>query len=160
MKEIELVRQAISEKGRVVFSFTGKSMYPTLKETMKLTIVSVSPKKIRNCDIIAYEENNIIVAHRVIDTIKKDGEFTFITKGDNQPFGGVSWVDEKALLGKIETAFYENSSEKNILNNNFLVRLFYLSFGWLYLFYRKSVRRYLPKFLRVFLKNIVAGIYL
>lgn len=154
-----MIKQAVATKGKANLSFSGKSMHPTLKDAMVVTISRFLPESIRVSDIIAYQQNNQIVAHRVIKIIKNNGEISFITKGDNQPFGGVSFVGQKDCLGKIKNAFTSSFCEKNILNENLLYRMSYVLIGRLYLFYRGFIRRYLPEFLRIIIRGFVGNVY-
>ena len=160
MSSIELIKQAITTKGKAKLCFSGKSMYPTLRDSMTVTISNISsPSAIKTSDIIAYQQNNTITAHRVIGVIHDNGEIAFITKGDNQPFGGISKIGSKDLIGRVESAFYKDRSEKNILNKNICYRQLYVGLGKAYLFYRKFIRRHLPEFLRIFLKELIGGLY-
>lgn len=159
MDSVELIKQAVATKGKANLSFSGKSMHPTLKDAMVVTISRFLPESVRVSDIIAYQQNNQIVAHRVIKIIKNNAEILFITKGDNQPFGGISEVRRGDFIGRIKSAFYANSGEKNILRENMLYRLLYVWAGRLYLFYRRSIRNHIPDSLRLFLKAFVENIY-
>jgi signal peptidase I len=58
------------------------SMYPTITENAKgVNIVPESPAEIKAGDIITYEQDNILIVHRVVE-IGDDGEWYAITKGD------------------------------------------------------------------------------
>ncbi|HOX54846.1 MAG: signal peptidase I [Candidatus Omnitrophica bacterium] len=159
MNSIELVREAVIANGKVILPFSGKSMYPTLKDAMVVTISRILPESIRIADIIAYQENDQVAAHRVIKIKRDNGAISFITKGDNQPFGGIAEVRQKDLIGRINCAFYADSDGKNILNENIIFRLFYVGLGRIYLFYRKALRDHMPDSLRLFLKTLVGNIY-
>jgi len=159
MSSTELIKQAIATKGRANLLFSGKSMYPTLKDSMMLSIVKASFPSIKVSDIIAYQDDNIIVAHRVIGKVYNNKELAFITKGDNQPFGGIGRVEQKDLIGKVVGAFYKDGLKENILNKNLLYSLSFVFLGRAYLFYRKFIRKNIPEFLRMFLKEFVRGLH-
>lgn len=159
MNSAELLKQAVAAKGKANLSFSGKSMYPTLKDSMVVTISRVLPESVRVSDVIAYQQDNQIVAHRVIGIIRNNRDFSFVTKGDNQPFGGINEVQKKDFIGKIKSAFYAGSEEQNILSENIFYRLLYVGIGRVYLFYRKFIRNYLPDSLRLFLRALVGNIY-
>lgn len=160
MNSLELVKQAIATKGKANLSFKGISMYPTLKDSMMLTISRIPQEAVKISDIIAYQQDSQIVAHRVINIIRNNGEVLFITKGDNQPFGGVSRISQRDLIGKVERAFYQNFPANNILNKNNFYCFSYLCLGRAYLFYRKFIRRYLSDSLRIFLRTLVGNLYI
>lgn len=160
MSSVELIKQAIATKNKANLPFIGKSMYPTLKDSMVVTINRILPEEVKISDIIAYQQDNLIAAHRVIDVIRDNGKLLFVTKGDNQPFGGIAQVRQSDLIGKIDKAFYKDSSEKDILNKNILYRSLFVSLGRVYLFYRRFVREHLPESLRIFFKAVVGRLYL
>jgi len=133
-------------------------MYPTLKESMMLTITDILPLAINISDIIVYQQNGAIVAHRVIDIIRDDGGIAFIAKGDNQPFGGIAQIRGKDLIGKVEGAFYKDLPGENILTKKRYHRLLYVWLGRAFLVFRKF-KRYLPGFLKTYLRYVVKSLY-
>ncbi len=155
-----LLKEAVEKNDQAMVNYTGNSMYPTLKDSMKLAIRKIQPASIKPADIIAYKQSAIIVVHRVINAVRASAGICFITKGDNQPFGGITEIKEKDLIGRVEGAFYADLPQKNILIKDKYYGLWYVLLGRMYLFYLKYVKSYLPEFLRIFIKNFVAGTYL
>lgn len=159
MDTIELVKGALSEKGKVNINFTGSSMYPSLKESMMVTIVAVPLQNIKAADIIAFRQEEEIVSHRVIEIIHQNGEITFVTKGDNQPFGGISFVNQENFIGKVSRAFYKEAPQSNLLTKDILFGKLYLLLGKVFLVYRK-IKRFIPGFIRSPLKYSAGNFYL
>lgn len=150
-----LIKEALDKQGYAVVGYSGISMYPTLKEGMKIKITKVSPLWLKPSDIIVYVQENIIVAHRLI-RILSNGEM--ITKGDHQPFGGICQIKESALLGRALSLFYESSPEKNLLAKNWLIDFFYVFMGRAFLVYDRN-RLFFPKLLKIVLKYLVRSLY-
>ena len=46
-------------------------------------VKEVDTKEIKKNDIIAFQENGIVITHRVVDIVEEDGETRYVTKGDN-----------------------------------------------------------------------------
>ena len=55
---------------------------------------------IKKEDIIAFRKDDIVITHRVIDTVEKDGSIYFKTKGDNNNTADEALVSENDLEGK------------------------------------------------------------
>jgi len=76
------------------------SMYPEIKIGDAVLIKKCSPNDVELQDIIEYQMEDYTVIHRVIDIYQKDGEFFFITKGDNNNDPDYIPVREEQLIGK------------------------------------------------------------
>lgn len=60
-----------------------------------------NPNDITEGDIIEYQMEGYTVIHRVISKKQKNGDYYFITKGDNNNAEDVKPVEESQLIGKI-----------------------------------------------------------
>lgn len=76
------------------------SMYPEIKVGDAVLIKKCSPNDIEVQDIIEYQMEGYTVIHRVIEIYQEDGEFFFITKGDNNDDPDSIPVRESQLIGK------------------------------------------------------------
>ncbi|MBO5179496.1 MAG: signal peptidase I [Clostridia bacterium] len=76
------------------------SMYPEIKIGDAVLIKKCSPNDIEVQDIIEYQMEGYTVIHRVIEMYQEDGEFFFITKGDNNDDPDSIPVRESQLIGK------------------------------------------------------------
>ena len=108
-----------------------------MKEGMKLKVAKVLATSLKISDIVVYNQKNTIVAHRLICILPNKKNTILVTKGDNQPFGGVSEIEKFDLIGRAVEAFYENNAEKNLLVKNKLIDFFYVFMGKSYLFFKK-----------------------
>jgi len=74
------------KSGRGVrFKAPGRSMTPTIREDEMITVEPVSPSSVRKGDIILYNNETGVIAHRVVYIEKKQGSLTphsFILRGD------------------------------------------------------------------------------
>ena len=76
-------------------------MKPELGVGDMVLIQKCTPNDIKENDIIQYKRDKYTVVHRVIKKYQKDGEYFFITKGDNNKKEDMDPVREDQLLGKV-----------------------------------------------------------
>ena len=76
------------------------SMKPTINVGDLMIIQKCNANDIKVNDIIEYARKDYTVIHRVIDIYQEDGEFFFITKGDNNDSADSDPVRENQLKGK------------------------------------------------------------
>lgn len=60
------------------------------------------PGEIENGTVIAFENNLMLITHRIIDIIYLDGEYSYKTKGDFNEFADSYIVEEKDLRGVVK----------------------------------------------------------
>lgn len=71
--------------GWQVVDVLSGSMTPTYPIRSVLAVESVDPADVRAGDVIAFRRQgdaNVLVTHRVVSVERRDGELTFVTKGD------------------------------------------------------------------------------
>lgn len=76
-------------------------MEPTINVGDVVIVKKCNANDIEIDDIIEYARKDFTVIHRVIDKYQKDGEFFFITKGDNNNNVDSDHVREDMLRGKV-----------------------------------------------------------
>lgn len=153
-----LIKEALDKNGYAVLPYRGMSMCPTLREKMMVRLNKTDFASLKPADIIAYSQDEIIAIHRLISILSDKGSKMLVAKGDNQPFGGISYVGERQLLARAESAFYENAPEKNLLRNKWLNSTFYLFMGRLFLFY-DAHRLFFPGLVKNVVKCCVRLLY-
>jgi signal peptidase I len=77
---------------------SGISMYPTIQEGQLLRII-ITKDDIQKNHIIVYFQDNVMVAHRVLDMQKNKNKRTYFTRGDNQK--RVVEIHEDQILGVV-----------------------------------------------------------
>lgn len=75
------------------------SMSPFIQIKDQILVKKISPTQIHLGDIITFWQGNILVTHRVIRKINKNGNTYFIEKGDVNT--NYSRVDAQSIIGKV-----------------------------------------------------------
>lgn len=80
----------------------GGSMLPFFKDGQNLTVDCGEGEPIRVGDVIVFERTGRLCAHRVVARFQRDGESSYVEKGDNQ----LDWscVPQREVLGKVVAA--------------------------------------------------------
>lgn len=84
------------------FVIVSGSMKPTIMINDAILIKKVPEDKIAVGDIISFQQNGIIVTHRVIDIIYEDGVKKYQTKGDNNNAPDKQLVSYQQIEGKFQ----------------------------------------------------------
>uniref|UniRef100_A0A7J3Y060 Signal peptidase I n=1 Tax=Thermogladius calderae TaxID=1200300 RepID=A0A7J3Y060_9CREN len=71
----------------------GSSMYPLLREGDLVFAYRPPPAHIRVGDIIIYRVFNKLIIHRVIDVKIVNGDYYYVTQGDNNPIPDFIYFD-------------------------------------------------------------------
>lgn len=79
---------------------SGFSMYPTLKPKDKLMVSPIHIQHIAPGDIVAFQQNDLFVAHRVVSVSLVLGDYVLQTKGDSN-FAADETVAQADFLGRI-----------------------------------------------------------
>ncbi len=88
-------------------SFCGWKPFIVLSGSMEteifpgdLVIVKeVDADTLKKDDIVAFQEDNIVITHRIVDIVEVNGEKRYITKGDNNNTKDNGFVVEKQIEG-------------------------------------------------------------
>ena len=88
-----------------LIAIASNSMSPTYNRGDAVIYEKIDAKKLEVGDILAFQKNNIVVTHRIVEIWKKDGEYYFATKGDNNNTIDDFKIAEKNALGKVKTKF-------------------------------------------------------
>ena len=62
-------------------------------------VKEVDTKEIKKNDIIAFQENGVVITHRVVDIVEENGEVKYITKGDNNETVDSGFVKPEQVEG-------------------------------------------------------------
>lgn len=62
-------------------------------------VKEVDTKEIKKNDIIAFQENGIVITHRVVDIVEEEGETRYVTKGDNNEVADNDLVKPEQVEG-------------------------------------------------------------
>ena len=95
-------------KPNEVPSFFGWKPFITLSGSMETEIFAgdlavvktVDPKELKEGDIIAFRQDDIVITHRIAQKIEENGTVRFVTKGDNNNVEDIVPVYENMVEGK------------------------------------------------------------
>ena len=91
-------------------SFFGWKPFIVLSGSMETEIFAgdiavvkeVDLKELKENDIIAFREENVVITHRIVNIIETEDELKFITKGDNNKDNDSDYVLGENIEGKYQ----------------------------------------------------------
>ncbi|MBW2967844.1 signal peptidase I [Candidatus Woesearchaeota archaeon] len=92
-----------SEKGIGRSDFEGFRFWNGFNRGDLMVLIGAKPEKVRTGDVIVFQASRPDpIIHRVIDTNKQDGDYSFTTKGDHNAgvFYFETHIPEDAVIGK------------------------------------------------------------
>jgi signal peptidase I len=99
MLNIRLVFEEILQVGgNVAVRPTGSSMYPVIVTGDKLRISP--PVELHKGDIILFRSGDLMVCHRIIRILRKDGKISYQTRGDSY-LSSDEAVSAERVVGKV-----------------------------------------------------------
>lgn len=75
--------QSFSFFGMKLFIITTESMEPYINQNDIVITKKTKPENIKEGDVITFSKNEKVITHRVVEINDLNGEFSFVTKGDN-----------------------------------------------------------------------------
>lgn len=87
--------------GIYMFNIVSESMEPTFYKDDLVIVKKCKFTEFEKNDIITFKQDDRIISHRIIAVTKEDGEFKFITKGDNNNVKDKQAVAEVDIYGKV-----------------------------------------------------------
>ncbi|MGC8953921.1 MAG: signal peptidase I [Desulfurococcus sp.] len=104
----------------------GYSMLPTLREGDIVIVQKATPEAIRPGDVIIYSTGGKLIIHRVIKVVIRNGEYYYVTKGDNNSLPDFMYFENNIGIP------YNRVLGKVVSINDYIVKIPYL--GYLALF--------------------------
>ena len=86
--------------GFYVFNIISESMVPTFEKNDVVVVKRCAPEELQVGDIITFNHDDRTISHRII-RISRDGNISFITKGDNNEVADVDPVKGTDVYGKV-----------------------------------------------------------
>lgn len=80
----------------------SNSMMPIYERGDAIIYKKEKSSNVKEGDILVFRENNILITHRVIEIIKSNNHYQFITKGDNNLNNDNFKVEDKNVLGVVK----------------------------------------------------------
>lgn len=78
-----------------------QSMYPEIRAGDLVIIRECTPNDLKVGDVIQYKRDRYTVVHRIKEIKQTDGEYIYITKGDNNTSEDMDPVRENQIVGKV-----------------------------------------------------------
>jgi len=130
----------------------SSSMEPTLHVNDLIIVSHVNPRNIKVGDIIVFRspiEPNMLIVHRVIEVIEKNGVLMFKTKGDNNPVPDPWVVKENYVIGKVIFSIPYIGIIIRVIDENLLIRIWIIGIlivAIIYLEYKEYLTRKYSKY--------------
>ena len=87
--------------GIYMFNIVSESMEPTFYKDDLVIVKKCKMQELQKGDIITFKQDDRTISHRMIAITQEDGEFKFITKGDNNDILDKETVEMKDVYGKV-----------------------------------------------------------
>lgn len=87
--------------GIYMFNIVSESMEPTFYKDDLVIVKRCKMQELQKGDIITFKQDDRTISHRMIAITQEDGEFKFITKGDNNDILDKETVEMKDVYGKV-----------------------------------------------------------
>lgn len=87
--------------GIYMFNIVSESMEPTFYKDDLVIVKRCKMQELKKGDIITFKQDDRTISHRMIAITQEDGEFKFITKGDNNDILDKETVEMKDVYGKV-----------------------------------------------------------
>lgn len=88
-----------------LIAIASNSMSPVYRRGDAVIYEKINVKELKEGDILAFQKNNIVVTHRIVEIWKQNGKYYFTTKGDNNNSIDNGKVEERNVLGRVQTSF-------------------------------------------------------
>ena len=88
-----------------LIAIASNSMSPVYRRGDAIIYEKINVKELKEGDILAFQKNNIVVTHRIVEIWKQNGKYYFTTKGDNNNSIDNGKVEERNVLGRVQTSF-------------------------------------------------------
>jgi len=87
--------------GIYMFNIVSESMEPTLEINDVVVVQKCEPTKLKEGDIITFQQEERVISHRIQDITEERGTIKFKTKGDNNEIADPDQVEPKQVYGKV-----------------------------------------------------------
>ena len=87
--------------GIYMFNIVSESMEPTFYKDDLVIVKRCKMQELKKGDIITFKQDDRTISHRMIAITQENGEFKFITKGDNNDILDKETVEMKDVYGKV-----------------------------------------------------------
>ena len=97
----EMQEELFHRDGRGWFKVISRSMYPLIEVNDKVLVKKSAIHEVRTGDIVLFRTEELFVAHRIINIMKKAGSTLILQKGDANNYA--SLICPESIVGKVTT---------------------------------------------------------
>lgn len=112
--------------GYKTYEIVSRSMESTINKNDVIVVREVPKTEINENDIIAFDNGEEVITHRVIDIENIDGEIFYITKGDNNRNIDKDKITYEQIEGKYVFKINKFGYILNILKNRYLLSILFI----------------------------------
>ena len=109
---VALVRQGLRERGRLRMRLQGDSMWPTVTPGTLVEVERISPADTRLGDLVVWQHEGRLVAHRIVQRVWDGSEVHLVTKGDNASSRD-HLISPEMILGRVCRLFGQADAVQN-----------------------------------------------
>jgi len=103
--------------GIYMFNIVSESMEPTLEINDVVVVQKCEPTKLKEGDIITFQQEERVISHRIQDITEERGTIKFKTKGDNNEIADPDQVEPKQVYGKVLFSIKKIGKAINYIQN-------------------------------------------
>lgn len=104
------------------------SMEPMIMPGDVIILKKIDPSDVQIGDVITFRRDNILITHRVVDTIETDNTTLYVTKGDNNSSNDSNPVKPENIKGKLMTVIPKIGYPTLLLKSDYDVPLDQIEF--------------------------------
>lgn len=149
--EYQNIEQALNEKGEIIASTSGISMYPMLRHRRDMVVIEKASGKLKKYDVPLYRlSSGKLVLHRIL----KVTDNGYIIRGDNL-FHKETNITDDNIIGVLK-AFYRNGKYVNCAESKayrFYIVLVMISYPLRWLWKKLKIRQILSKIKHTIIKK-------
>ena len=112
--------------GYKTYEIVSRSMENTINKNDVIVVKDVPKTEIKLDDIIAFNNGEEVITHRVIDIENIDGKTFYTTKGDNNRYPDKNKITYEQIEGKYVFKINKFGYFLNILKNRYLLSILFV----------------------------------
>ena len=112
--------------GYKTYEIVSRSMENTINKNDVIVVKDVPKTEIKSDDIIAFNNGEEVITHRVIDIENIDGKTFYTTKGDNNRYPDKDKITYERIEGKYIFKINKFGYFLNILKNRYLLSILFV----------------------------------
>ena len=112
--------------GYKTYEIVSRSMENTINKNDVIVVKDVPKTEIKSDDIIAFNNGEEVITHRVIDIENIDGKTLYTTKGDNNRYPDKNKITYEQIEGKYVFKINKFGYFLNILKNRYLLSILFV----------------------------------